>query len=534
MFRAAYENAARRLDRELVGTAPSRAQLHRWTSGELRRLPYTDHCRVLETMFPGWTAEQLFGPCPDDVLKNGMCTEPPADHAVGAPLADVTAVFPTRAEFASRMPPHAMFDEAKKIQAAGLSLNLICQQYPDQALYRLIEGGTELRCLFLDPDGEAIREREREEGYSDHHLVMLTRLNIEVLARLRGRLPDEARRRLSIAVYDETIRFGLVLIDGETCVMQPYLPQARGVDSPTFVMRRGEGDSGLYSALRADLYRFMGTESPCMTASTGVLLPAALEAVGLANDLFRSRAPGMLTAKGDRDMATELDYAVERAVRAHLRARTPAVPILGEEEGVTGAGGGDLLWAIDPIDGTANFVHGLPLCGISLGLVRRDRPVLGVIDLPLLGARYWAVEHEGTHLGDRRIATSGTGRLRDAVVAIGDYAVGPDARERNRLRLALTEQLAARAQRVRMLGSAAIDLAWVAHGRLDVSLTMSNKTWDTAAGVIIAREAGAVVIDQDGTDHTSDSAATIAAAPGVVDEIVSLVMRTRDGVAQAR
>jgi myo-inositol-1(or 4)-monophosphatase len=274
----------------------------------------------------------------------------------------------------------------------------------------------------------------------------------------------------------------------------------------------------------------MDTKSGHLIPSPGALLPAALQAVTIANDLLRSGAPGVLTAKGDRDMVTELDYAVERAVRAHLRAATPAVPVLGEEEGVTGDGDGELLWAVDPIDGTANFVHGIPLCGVSLGLVRRGRPVLGVIDLPLLGARYQAVEGMGAHLGDRRIAAGATRGLRDAVVAVGDYAVGAGAEERNRLRLALNERLAGRVQRVRMLGSAAIDLAWVADGKLDASVTMSNKLWDTAAGVVIAREAGAVVVDQNGADHTSDSAATIAAAPGVVEEIVALVTRTREGV----
>ncbi|MCO6007363.1 inositol monophosphatase family protein [Actinoallomurus purpureus] len=270
-----------------------------------------------------------------------------------------------------------------------------------------------------------------------------------------------------------------------------------------------------------------------MTTSVGALLPVALDAVALAADLIRSRAPGPLTAKGDRDMATDLDYAVERAVRAHLRDRTPGVPILGEEEGVTGDGGGDLLWALDPIDGTANFVHGLPLCGVSLGLLRRGHAVLGVIDLPFLGTRYSAVEHAGAHLGERRIAASATGALQDAIVAIGDYAVGPAAEEKNRLRLALTAALAAEVQRVRMLGSSAIDLAWVAEGRLDVSVSMSNKPWDTAAGVVIAREAGAVVIDQDGSDHTTDSAATIAAAPGVAEQISALIGRTMDDLALA-
>jgi hypothetical protein len=257
VFRAEYDKAARKLDRDLEGTAPSRAQLHRWVSGGLKRLPYTDHCRVLEAMFPEWTADQLFAPCPPDVLTQNA--NPPRtasdDRAAGQlqatsrpaeAFADVSAVFPTRGEFTYAMPPHSLFDEAEDIRAAGLSLNLLCQQYPDQRLHHLIENGTKLQCLFLDPDGEAIRAREREEGYTDRHLTTLTKLNIEVLTRLRNRLSAEANDRLLIAVYDETIRFNITLIDGETCIMQPYLPHARGVDSPTFLIERGVTGTGLY------------------------------------------------------------------------------------------------------------------------------------------------------------------------------------------------------------------------------------------------------------------------------------------------
>lgn len=258
MFKAAYDKAARKIDNELSGTAPSRAQLHRWTAGELKRLPYTDHCRVLEGMFPGWSADQLFAPCPPEVLAGNAQNPPPrevngvAPKASGedlvspAQLAGVSAVFATRAEFSYTMPPQALFDEAAEIRAAGLSLNLICQSYPDQRLSRLIKNGTRLHCLFLDPDGEAIKAREREEGYTDRHLTTLTKLNIELLSRLRARLPEEAKDRLTVAVYDETIRFNIVLIDDTTCVMQPYLPQARGVDSPTFLLEKGAEGSGLY------------------------------------------------------------------------------------------------------------------------------------------------------------------------------------------------------------------------------------------------------------------------------------------------
>ena len=265
-----------------------------------------------------------------------------------------------------------------------------------------------------------------------------------------------------------------------------------------------------------------------MTDAPAALLPVALKAAEIASALVRTRVPGLLTSKGDRDMASEVDYAVERAVRDYLKERTPDIAILGEEEGISGDSTGELMWAIDPVDGTANFVRGLPLCGISIGLIERGRPVVGVIDLPFLGDRYHAAQHTGAYLGDRRIQASMTTDLKDAIVAIGDYAVGEGAEAKNRQRIALTERLATNVQRVRMLGSVAIDLAWVAEGKLDASITLSNKPWDMAAGVIIAREAGARVIDQSGTEHQVASSATIAVNSRLINEIISL---TREMVA---
>jgi myo-inositol-1(or 4)-monophosphatase len=269
-----------------------------------------------------------------------------------------------------------------------------------------------------------------------------------------------------------------------------------------------------------------------VTVSLDALLSVALDAADIASDLLRTRTLGLLTAKGDRDMVTELDITIERAVRTHLQQTTPDIRILGEEEGTTGEG--ELLWALDPIDGTANLVHGIPLCGVSLGLIRRGRPVVGVIDLPFLNSRYTAVEGTGAYKGDQKLETSTTRNLQDAVVAVGDYATGEGAEIKNRLRLALHEHLAANVQRVRMLGSAAIDLAWLAEGRLDASLTMSNNPWDTAAGVIIAREAGATITDTDGTDHHLKSHATIATAPNLKADIHVLIKQTQEQTGRQR
>ncbi|MFF4779361.1 inositol monophosphatase family protein [Microtetraspora fusca] len=173
--------------------------------------------------------------------------------------------------------------------------------------------------------------------------------------------------------------------------------------------------------------------------------------------------------------------------------------------------------------GHAIFTHGIPLCGISLGLVDHDRSILRVIDLPFLGSRYAAAEGVGAAANGQPVNASGTDALDSAIVSVGDYAVGNGAEAKNRARLPLNYQLATRVQRVRMFGSAAVDLAWVAEGKTDACIMLSNNPWDTAAGVLIAREAGAVVIDIDGTPHTTNARATVAATPKILADLVELV-----------
>lgn len=164
---------------------------------------------------------------------------------------------------------------------------------------------------------------------------------------------------------------------------------------------------------------------------------------------------------------------------------------------------------------------GVPQSGLAL--LRDGRPVLAVIDVPFLGERYHPIEGKGAYTGTRPLKASTTTRLRDAVVAIGDYATGDGADRKNELRLAATIQLTPRVHRIRMLGTAAVDLAWVADGRLDASVTLGNKPWDTVAGVLIAREAGAAVTDADGQPHDLNSAATIAAAPALISQLIPLI-----------
>lgn len=197
---------------------------------------------------------------PGDVLvaaglvAHGSPTSAPEPYAgdlvgqvIGDRFSDVTGVYAMRSDFVSSVPTQALFDDAQDVRAAGLSLNIICQQYSEPKLREHIEAGATYRCAFLDPAGRAIKAREVEEGYPPGHLSALTELNVQTLVkRVRDKLSPEARERLQIRTYDETIRFNILLIDGQTCVIQPYLPEARGVDSPTFVVSRRWPTAGLY------------------------------------------------------------------------------------------------------------------------------------------------------------------------------------------------------------------------------------------------------------------------------------------------
>jgi myo-inositol-1(or 4)-monophosphatase len=255
------------------------------------------------------------------------------------------------------------------------------------------------------------------------------------------------------------------------------------------------------------------------------LLKVAEAAVDRGRVVTDSREPGELTSKGDRDMASEVDFAVEREVRAFLERETPEIGVLGEEEG--GATDGT-RWVLDPIDGTVNFIHGVPLWGISLGLIHEGRAVAGVIDHPALGTRYAAAEGLGATCNGKPIRGSERTSLTDALVAVGDYAVGPNADQLNVERFALTQRLYPRAQRLRTIGTAATALTWTANGFFDATIMFSNKPWDTMAGVSICREAGLRVLDLDGSEHAPESRGTFAVSAGIAGPLLELLAEATD------
>lgn len=251
------------------------------------------------------------------------------------------------------------------------------------------------------------------------------------------------------------------------------------------------------------------------------LIEVAVAALGRARSIVLSRRVEGYRDKTDRDPVTAVDLAVERELRGALRAAASGIGFLGEETGRNGTQAA--YWVLDPVDGTVNLAQGLPLCAVSLGLIAEGRAQLAAVDLPFLGLRYTAVEHGGIrcHGGELRRPTAT--RLQDAVVALGDYATGLDATQRNAERLHVTARLASTVRRVRMLGSAALDLAWVAHGRLDAAVVLANKPWESAVGALLVREAGGVVLDVDGRPHTLESTSTVATSPSLAPELIELL-----------
>jgi myo-inositol-1(or 4)-monophosphatase len=234
---------------------------------------------------------------------------------------------------------------------------------------------------------------------------------------------------------------------------------------------------------------------------------------------------GGLIAKGDRDYASRVDLQIEDAIRTALRLVAPEIPFLGEERG--GHLRAPLLWVLDPIDGTTNFINGSPLCAISLALLSDGQPIFGIVDLPLLRERYVAGAGGGAYLNGTRLQISDVHRLADAVVGLTDFAVADDRLVENPIHVALLARLAPRALGVRAHGSAALDLAWLAAGRLGASMMLSNRAWDVSAGVLLARDAGGLAYDWDGAEHGVDSRFTIASTPGLKESLLELLPEAR-------
>jgi len=222
------------------------------------------------------------------------------------------------------------------------------------------------------------------------------------------------------------------------------------------------------------------------------LLAVAREAAAEAAKLLVEGRPADLgvaqTKSSPTDVVTEMDTAAEKTIRAAIGRHRPDDGFLGEEGGAE-AGGSGVRWVIDPIDGTVNYLYGLPAWAVSIAAEVDGVAVAGVVLAPRLGEEYTAVRGEGSWLGERRLRVREPEGLAQALIATG---FGYRA-ERREVQGRIVAGLVGRVRDIRRGGSAALDLCSVAIGRVDGYFERGTHAWDHAAGALIAAEAGARV-----------------------------------------
>lgn len=209
-------------------------------------------------------------------------------------------------------------------------------------------------------------------------------------------------------------------------------------------------------------------------------------------------------------LVSEADRESEEVIKKVIFAKFPNHRILGEETGLTGTDKGDhALWMIDPLDGTTNYVHRVPFFCISQGLEVNGEMIMGVVDAPLLGTRYHAIKGEGAFLNGKPITVSKRKLFREGLFATG-FSSSDHTLDQQ---MELVSHVIRHARGIRRLGAAALDLCLVAEGVFDGFWERNLQPWDTAAGVLIAREAGAIATDFEGREFDPRLKSVFCAPP---------------------
>jgi len=215
-----------------------------------------------------------------------------------------------------------------------------------------------------------------------------------------------------------------------------------------------------------------------------------------------------VSVKGPSDFVTQADLACEKTLFEELSKAREGYGFLMEEQGTIQGSDKTHRWIIDPLDGTTNFLHGIPLFAISIALERDGELVAALVYNPAMDEFYTAERGKGAFLNDRRLRVAGRKNLSESVVVTGIPHRGKSGHDQM-----LQEQRAVMQEvsGMRRTGSAALDLAWVASGRFDAYWERDIQAWDMAAGVLLVREAGGIVTDMDGKDDMLNKGHILAA-----------------------
>ncbi|AQA14467.1 inositol monophosphatase family protein [Streptomyces malaysiensis] len=250
------------------------------------------------------------------------------------------------------------------------------------------------------------------------------------------------------------------------------------------------------------------------------LLETALEAARGAGELLRDGRPADLgvaaTKTSPIDVVTEMDIAAEKLITDLLARRRPQDGVLGEE-GTDSAGSSGVRWVIDPLDGTVNYLYGLPSWAVSIAAEKDGEAVVGVVIAPVRGETFQAVLGQGARLNGEPVRCRPAAPLEESLIGTGFGYV----RERRIGQARVLNELLPRVRDIRRGGSAAIDLCDVACGRLNGYYERGLNPWDFGAGALIAREAGALTGGRPGVPASTEL--TIAAAPGLFEPLRGLL-----------
>lgn len=236
---------------------------------------------------------------------------------------------------------------------------------------------------------------------------------------------------------------------------------------------------------------------PAYSALLNVMIGAARKAARSLKRDFGEVEKLQVSLKGPANFVTAADRRAEDILRTELTKARPGYGFLGEEGGRHEGTDTTNTWIVDPLDGTTNFLHGLPQFAISIGLERSDTIVAGVIYNPITDELFTAERGKGAFMNDHRLRVAARQRMSEAVVACGLPHYGRGQLELGRAELAAVQEKVAG---LRRFGSAALDLAYVAAGRFDIYWERNLSPWDLAAGILMVREAGGFVTDLDGHD----------------------------------
>jgi myo-inositol-1(or 4)-monophosphatase len=258
------------------------------------------------------------------------------------------------------------------------------------------------------------------------------------------------------------------------------------------------------------------------SALLNVMVAAARKAARMLRRDFGEVEKLQVSLKGPANFVTAADQRAEETLRAELARARPGYGFLGEEGGRQEGKDKTHCWIVDPLDGTTNFLHGIPHFAISIALEREGTIVAGVVYNPINEELFVAERGKGAFLNDQRLRVAARKRLSEAVIACGLPHLGRGDLGQFRKEFAAVQEKVAG---LRRFGAAALDLAWVAAGRLDAYWERNLSAWDIAGGLILVREAGGFASDLDGGEDVFDKREILAGNETMQREVLALIRR---------